>query len=386
MKSVKKLISRLLFTGFVGVVLHANAFAVEQVDVGVVFRFGPEVNSPTAQLYRGIEFAKEEFEKKNKFVKINLTKYSHTTDASSIEKAGKQIVQDKIKYVIGGEMSEEAMILGDQFKGQNMIFISPSASNPRVTENRPNVFRACFSDLQVATELAKYLLSRTDVKSVGVLHNISNPYTDYLTTEFIKAYDRLKDNQNTVKFSDFRYAGENPKFAGAVEKFKSEKVDVVLAFTLQTDLNAFFALASKANFYPVYLGSDGWDTNEALYKNFITDQSNKNFQAVRNTYWHEESKNPGLKAFITNYTKKYGKKPDEWIAITYDAANLLFDSILKAKNKSDVAEVTQILKTTHFKNLATAETFDFDANNSPNKPLYLYEVNKDGIKFLKDVQ
>jgi branched-chain amino acid transport system substrate-binding protein len=363
-----------------------RANAVEQVDVGVVFRFGPELNSPTAELYRGIEFAKDEFEKKNKFIKINLVKYSHTTDSASIEKAGKQIVQDKIKYVIGGEMSEEALTLGDQFKGQDLIFITPSASNPRVTEGRPNVFSACFSDLQVATELAKYALSLKNVKSVGVLHNVSNPYTDYLTTAFIKAYDALKDNQNTVKFSDFRYAGENPKFEGAVEKFKTENVDLVLAFTLEADLDGFYAAATKANFNPDYLGSDGWDTNEALYKKFITNQTNKSFKAVRNTYWHEESKNPGLRTFISEYQKKYGKKPDEWIAITYDSAMLLFNSIQKAKNKNDVKEVNQILSSTQFKDLATAENFHFDANHSPVKPLYLYEVSKDGIKFVKGVE
>ena len=360
-----------------------SAHAVDEVSVGVVFRFGPELHSPTAQLYRGIEFAKQQFEKKNKFIKINLIKYSHGTDAASIEKAGKQIVQDHVKYVIGGEMSEEAMILGDRFQGQDMIFISPSASNPRVTENRPQVFRACFSDLQVATHLARYVLSRKDVHSVGVLHNISNPYTDYLTTEFMKAYDRFKDNQNDVKFNDFRYAGENPKFAGAVEKFKNEKVDLVLAFTLQPDLDSFHELAAKANFYPIYLGSDGWDTNETLYKKFVEGQPNKSFRAIRNTYWNEQSKNPGLKTFLTEYTKEYGKKPDEWIAITYDTAMILFDSIAKAKNKNEVKEVTEILKTTHFKNLATAETFEFDANHSPTKPLYLYEVSKEGVKLLK---
>jgi ABC-type branched-subunit amino acid transport system substrate-binding protein len=186
-----------------------------------------------------------------------------------------------------------------------------------------------------------------------------------------------------VKFSDFRYGGDNPKFASAVEKFENEKVDLVLAFTLEPDLDAFYELAAKANFYPLYLGSDGWDTNDSLYQKFVTNQPNKGFRAIRNTYWNEESKNPGLKTFIADYHKKYGKKPDEWIAITYDTATILFDSILKAKNKNDPKEVTQIMKTTQFKNLATAETFEFDANNSPNKPLYLYEVSKDGIKFVK---
>ena len=357
-----------------------TSFAVEVVKVGLAFKFGPTINNSADPVYQGILFAKEQFEKKNKFIKIELVKYSFTPEQSTREKVAQQVIADHVKFVVGGLLSEEAMALGDQFKGHDILFITPTSSNPRVTSaDKPNVFRVCFSDDQVAEALAKYVLSQTQMKSIGVLHNTSDAYTDYLTTEFLKQYDHLKDNQNQVKFSEFRYAGEKPKFSSAVEKFKRDQVDTVVAFTLQDDLEGFFAAAQKAQFHPLYFGSDGWSANETLEKM-------KGFKAIRNAYWYQESKAPAVKNFVKEYEKANHVKPDSVNAIAYDSMMVLLDSVLKAKNKQSVSEVAGILKASHFHDLVTSEHFEFNEHHSPNKTLYLYQVDNNGSKFLKGIE
>lgn len=357
----------------------SSALARETVKVGVGLRFTPELNSFASSLYRGIEYAQQVFQSQGRLVQIELVKYPHKSGHDSVDQAAHKALEDKINYVIGGEMSDEAFAFAENFHNSKTLLMTPTASNPLLTAGNPLVFRACFSDDQVALLMAKYVASLKHVKVVGVLHNTSNAYSDYLTNAFLDEFEKLNRGKNAVTVNEFRYAGEQPDFKGTVDKFKSENADLVVAFTLQEALKAFVQLAQKAAFQPIYIGSDGWGTNESLTKALPS------FKGIRNSYWMEDSKAPTVHAFKTGFEKKYGTKPDAWNAIAYDAAMALFEGIAKAKNPHDPSEVAEVLHSMTFKDGASATSIKFNHHNTAVKPFYLYEVSQSGSKLVKEM-
>ena len=353
-----------------------TSLAAEPIKVGIALRTTPELNSFADSLIQGIEFAKLAFEKKNPDVKFELVKYSHKSGHDSVDEAAQRIIKDKVRFVLGGEMSDEAFALSENFQGKKILLITPTASNPLLTAGKPYVFRTCFSDGQVAKQLAKYVNDLNGIHSIGVIHNTSNAYSDHVTTSFL---EKLIDLKNKTPITEFRYASEQPDFKSAVERFKAAKVDLVVAFTLQESLKAFHQLATRAGMNPLYIGSDGWGTNESILKAI------PNFKGVRNAYWHEESKFPASVEFKTDFAQKYATKPNAWDAAGYDAAYVLFEAIAKAKQHDDVDEVTEILRTNTFKNTVTSSSVKFNLRNTLVKPLYLYEMNQGEVKFVKEI-
>ena len=355
---------------------HAFAHESSSIKVGVALRGSPELNSFADPLNKGIEYAKEVFEKNNPHFKIELIHYPHKSGHDSVDQAAQKIIKDKVHFVIGGEMSDEAFALSENFEKQQILLFTPTASNPLLTAGKPAVFRGCFSDDQVAKQLAKYVMGLKNIHSIGVIHNTANAYSDYLTTSFL---EKMEEDKNTKPIHEFRYASEEPNFQNAVQQFKTAQVDLVVAFTLQESLKSFHQLASKAGMAPLYLGTDGWGTNESLLKNM------GNFHGIRNAYWHEESKLPAVLAFKAGFQKKFSAPPNAWNAIAYDSAYVLFEAISKAKEPRQIEEVIEILRKTHFKNSITANSIQFNLKNTIKRPLYLYEVKNNEIKFLKEV-
>ncbi len=356
------------------------AYSAETITVGVALRFGPEVNSSVEALYQGIEFATSSFNRSQGALHVELKKYSYTADSKSIEAAAKKIKKDGIRYVIGGEMSDEAFTLLEQFKNSNILFMTPTASNPRITDGQPLAFRMNFSDDQVALRLAHYVSEIKDLGAIGVLHNTANSYSDYLTLEFLKQLGKEKNVMpETVEFS---YATEHPDFQTAVKKFKDRKVSWVISFVMVSELEAFYAQAAKESFFPKYLGTDGWGSNELAFEKLVQAQKIKKFDGVHAIYWQKESKTQANLKFLEQFGREYNHAPDSSSAIAYDTGSVLYQALTLSKNRSDPKEVAQILSTHAFTELLTSPNLKFDAHHAPIKELFLYEVNSKGLKFI----
>lgn len=349
----------------------------ETVKVGVALRFAPEKNSFAGSLYEGIELAAKEFNEKSD-TKVELIKYAHKEGHDSLSAASRKILNDKTRFVLGAEMSDDAFVLAEDFQGKDTLLMTATASNPLLTAGRPNVFRTCFTDDQVADLFAKYVASLKGAKVIGVLHNTANAYSDYVTSLFLETLEKLKPGK--FEIHEFRYATEDPKFDSAVAQFKKAGATTVVAFTLLEALKNFETLAQKAGYDPQFVGSDGWGPTENLMKAI------PGFDGIRNEYWNESSKSAAVTKFKAAFQKSYGRAPNGWNAAAYDSAQILFESIAKAKNHSDVNEVGNLIREGNFQNVVTASSIKFSRNNSPKKPLYLYGIKSNKAQFLKAVE
>lgn len=349
----------------------------ETVKVGVALRFAPEKNSFAGSLYEGIELAAKEFNEKSE-TKVELVKYSHKEGHDSLDDISNKILKDKIHFVLGAEMSDDAFAIAESFQGKDVLLMTATASNPLLTAGRPNVFRTCFTDDQVADLFAKYVAGLKNAKAIGVLHNTANAYSDYVTNAFLDALEKARPGK--FEIHEFRYATEQPKFDTAVQQFKKAGASIVVAFTLQEALKSFEALARQSGYDPQYIGSDGWGPTDNLLKAI------PGFNGVRNEYWNESSKSPSVTKFKASFQKAYGRAPNGWNAIAFDSAQVLFESVAKAKNHNDVTEVAGLIREGNFPNVVTANSIKFSRNNSPKKPLYLYEIKSNKAQFLKAVE
>ena len=379
MKNGKYLIATLLF------LCAAKSFAATKtLTVGVAFRFNDAYNNTVRSLMSGIETAKTEFEKDHPEIKIQLKVVPHGADLASVNTAADKIIADKIPAVIGGEMSEEAIVFGDRLGSKQIVFFTPTSSNPKVTDNKPFVFSACFSDRTVATEMARYMKENLKPTALGVIQNISSPYSDYLSSRFAETFSRMtvqnpKDRPPVLVEKVLRRTLD---FSKQIKKFKEANVSHVAIFSHDADVIQFVVQAEEQKFFPVYMGSDGWGSNQYVYGKFVKDSKNgAKFIAIRNSYWKEDAEQPILKRFKAAYKRQFNRDAEAWSAVAFDTAWLLFGAMAKVKDPSNGDEIRQELKRTSGVPLVTTDNFSFGESNSPKKDLYLYRISQAGIQY-----
>jgi branched-chain amino acid transport system substrate-binding protein len=361
-------------------------FASEKtLNIALIFRFNDKFNGTILSLDRGLELAKKEFEKKHN-VKINYKKYPHDEKLTSVIDATGKALKDGHFIIIGGENSDEAMAISEVIKDKKVILMTPTSTNPKVTLEHPYNFRASISDDKVAEKIAEFVLKELKGKRIGVLHNVSYPYSDYLSKRFIHRFNELIETSQGYgderpRLVEQKVVRNQTDLAKEVKFFKDQGVTHQIVLSFNSDLLRFYSEASSQGFNPKYIGSDGWGLSEAIFKAVQGNKFANTFEAYRNVYWNGTDTSKVNTAFKVNYKKAYGEEANPWSAIAYDSLTIIGESALDVKTELDGESLKNALKKYEGKKLLTSELFTFDQNNTPNKDIIIYRIDKKGIGF-----
>lgn len=359
----------------------------KSIDIGLIFRFDDKFNKTTQSLMNGFQLARDQFNKKNS-IQIHYKLYSHNETTQSVIKATKKALADNVKILIGGENSDESLAIARTIRNKDVVLITPTSTNPSVTLNNLNVFRTCFSDDDVADKLAELIHNKFKSKIIGILHNVSYPYSNYLSK-------RIKGKLEELNSQSLNFSKTKPKiftqkvirnqkdFSKEVKFFKSNNIEHMVILSFQSDLLRFYAEAVKKKFFPIYIGSDGWGSNDSIFQRMGEKGLNRTkFQAYRNIYWKKDNTSRNNQLFIKKYQDRFQHSPDAWSAIAYDTAKIVFQAIEDNKTSS----LLRNLKDLKIKNLLTTESFEFARNNSPNKDLHIYRIDSVGVHFYETIK
>lgn len=360
--------------------------ALKEINVALIFRYNDKFNGTTAFLDKGLELAKRDFEKSGKF-KVRYTRYSHNEKLVTVIEATQKALLDGHQVIIGGENSDEAVAIAETAKGKNVVIITPTSTNPKVTAGRPYVFRTCVSDDKVADKLAQFVFSNEKPMSIGILHNVSYPYSDYLSKRFSQKIRELIDNSSTnqsqrPKVVERKIIRNQMDYSQEIKAFKEQGISHLILLSFQSDLLRFHSQAVHGGLNPIYIGSDGWGLNEGVQKQIIKDKKEGTiFVGLRNVYWNETSSSKANELFKTSFKSHFNQPANAWAAIAYDTATVLFKSFSSINGELNGEKLRNSLKSFKGRGLLTTENFTFDENNTPTQDVVIYRIDNKGIGF-----
>jgi len=357
------------------------------LNVGLVLRlddkFNGQFNETVSAMAEGIETARALFESLHPGVRIKLHRYPHGKDLESVVAAADRLIRDKIPAAIGGELSEEAFVLRDKLGPRKIVFITPTGSNPAITENQPYAFRACFSDRFVASGLAAFTIDRLKPRAVGLIHNVSSAYTDFLGRQFLETFgERMSKSATPVPIYAEKVVRDTMDFGASIRRFIENRVTHVVMPTHQSDLLRFALQAADQGFFPVYVGSDGWGSNEQVLAKLVKHPAHgAKFMAFRNSYMNENADAKMARMFRERYESMHTHRPTAWSAVAFDAAWVLFTAMESTAEPRTGDSIRDALLGIKGLQLVTSESFSFGPDNSPRKDLHIYRLDKDGSHY-----
>jgi branched-chain amino acid transport system substrate-binding protein len=252
---------------------------------------------------------------------------------SSAAVAQKLITQNNVLALVGANASRNAIPAAAIAEDAKVPMISPWSTNPKTTEGKRYVFRACFIDPFQGRVVAKFAMDQLKAKKAAVLYDVASEYNKGIAEFFKKTLEEA--GGQVVSFET--YTTGDKDFSSQLTKIKNAGPDVLFLPNYYSEVPLQVQQAHKLGITIPMLGSDSWGSEE-LIKLGGKDMEGLFFS----THYAPDIATPVAKKFIDGYKAKYGSTPDDVAALTYDSFGLLFQAI-KSAGKLDRQAVRDAL-------------------------------------------
>jgi branched-chain amino acid transport system substrate-binding protein len=285
--------------------------------------------------------------------KIKLIAYDDQGKQQEATTAVTRLIQQDHAVAVIGEVASSLSIAGGQVAQRlGVPMITPSSTNAQVTAIGNMISRVCFIDPFQGYVGAKFATGTLHLKKAGVLYNRAQAYSVGLKDDFKKAFEKLG---GTITGEQAYGNGDND-FTAQLSALRDGSPDFLYVPGYYTEVVNIARQARKLGLNVPMIGGDGWVSDElknagdALNGCYFSDH-----------YAHEDPR-PEVQDFLKKYQAKYGRTPDSMAALGYDAANLLFNAMERAKSLSGQDLAAAINSTKNFKGVTGTITIDAERN------------------------
>jgi len=277
-------------------------------------------------------------------------------DRGSPEEAARltaKLIDDyKVVAVIAGGTSGNSRAAAPKAQSSHIPLISPSSTDPAVTQTGDYIFRACFVDSFQGEAMASFAANTLKAKRAAILFDFNSPYgrglTEFFEISFAKLGGEIVNKQS--------YTQGDSDFKGQLSSIKAAEPDVIYIPGYYGEVALIAKQARAIGLQQPLLGGDGWDAPElwqlggdALNGSYMT------------THYSVGDPSPAIQAFVEGYKQRYGNLvPDAHAALAYDAARLLFDAITRAATTDSPPLRDALANTKDFAGVTGMITMDAD--------------------------
>jgi branched-chain amino acid transport system substrate-binding protein len=297
---------------------------------------------------------------------------SQCSPEAAVSAANKVIDQDGVKFIIGEVCSSASIPVSEIVTDKEVLQISPTSTNPSVTvdedgNTKPTVFRACFIDPFQGSVAAKFAMDSLNAQTAAVFLDQGNDYVRGLAEVFINEFSAM-GGQVVVEES---YTAEDQDFSAILTKVKDANPDVLYMPDYYSTVNLIAAQAQERGIEAALMGGDGWDSSDL------------DLSVVEGGYYTNHFSPDDTRAivqdFVSKYNDEYGSTPDALAALAYDAANILFQSMVEAESTTEPLEVASAMESGSFP--VVSGDISYDEFHNPVKAAVVLKVEGGEIMY-----
>ena len=329
MKQRTQIILAIIGLSVLGIFLYFNYSShtasekhmVKKVELGVIQPLTGELGNFGKTVLNGIYMAIDDFQDRNPNIQISLhVEDSQAKAAVAISALRKLRDVDNVSIIIGSLTSSATLAMAPIANRSHILLMSPTASNPSLSNAGPYFYRVWTSDSFDGRVAAEYVRNELSLAKVGILY-LNNDYGVGLKDVFSSTFTNLGGQ---VLFTE-GYLDQQADFRTALVKVKNMNLDGLYlpgqpqgigrilkqAKELGIALKAFSCVAAEDQEFLRIAGN-------AAHGLFFTAPA-----------FDMASDRPKIKAFVEEYSRRFSEKPDTHAIHGYDAAAIILSGIEK---------------------------------------------------------
>ena len=304
-----------------------------------------------------------------------ITEDNQSKQGESATIVKKLISRDEVIALLGevaSGRSLEAAPIAQNFK---IPMISPSSTNPRVTEMGSYIFRVCFIDPFQGTAMAKFAQSSLHLKKVALLTSVSSPYSVGLAKYFKETFAAI-GGEITI---EQKYSEGDKDFKAQLTAIKAAHVDGIFVPGYYTEAALISKQARELELsYPIF-GGDGWEAPQLI------EIGGKAMEGTfYSTHYSPENSSPGVQSFVRKFRARFADEtPDAMAALGYDSAMVLADAIKRAGTTDHSKLRAAIAATKNYDGVTGLTTID--SHRNATKSAVVITVKDGQFKFVESI-
>jgi branched-chain amino acid transport system substrate-binding protein len=260
---------------------------------------------------------------------------------------------EKVVAVIGEVASSLSLAGGRVAQRRKIPMISPSSTNPKVTEIGDYIFRVCYIDPFQGRVMALFARNHLKIDKIAILRDVKNDYSIGLADAF-KAALTGAGGSVVVEQS---YSQGDTDFSAQLTAIKGSAAQAIFVPGYYSEVGAIARTAQRLGLKLPLLGGDGWDAPDLV--KIAGDALNGSYYA---NHFAPDVATPKAQKFVADFTARYGQPPTGLGALGYDAAAVLVDAMKRAKAIEPAAIRDALAETKGFETVTGQITFDASRN------------------------
>lgn len=287
----------------------------------------------------------------------------------------KLVTASNVEALIGENSSNQSLAAAPIAQTSGVPMISPSSTNPKVTEKGEYIFRVCFTDPLQGKALAAFVRNELKLDTAAILIDRKSDYSVGLGSFFRKEFEAVGGKI----VAEQSYSGGDSEFRPQLTTIRAASPQALFIPGFYTEVGQIAIQARDLGLTIPLVGGDGWDSAAVI---------EIGGKAIEGSYFSDHYFNgdtrPVVQKFVAEYSKRHGRKPEANAALGYDALRIWAAAATRAGSLDKKAVRDQIAQTKGYEGVAGTITMGPDRN--PIKPLAMIKIENGQMNFAGWVQ
>jgi branched-chain amino acid transport system substrate-binding protein len=282
----------------------------------------------------------------------------------------KLITGNDVMALIGENSSNQSLAAAPIAQSNGVPMISPSSTNPAVTEKGEYIFRVCFTDPYQGKALASFVRNELKLDTAAILIDKKNDYSVGLGGVFRKEFEAAGGKI----VAEQSYTGGDTEFRPQLTTIRAQSPQALFIPGFYTEVGQIAIQARDLGLNVPLVGGDGWDSpvviqigGKSIEGSYFSDH-----------YFVGDSR-PVVQTFVAEYKRRHGDNPPATAALGYDALKIFAESTRRAGKLDRKAIRDQIATTKDYQGVSGTITMGADRN--PIKPVAMIKIENGQMNF-----
>ncbi len=302
-------------------VLSGSLFAAVTIKLGVAGAHSGDLASYGLPTVKAAELVVKEINAKGGILgrQVELLVEDDVCKPEVATNTATKLVSQKVDVVIGHIFSGATKAALGIYKDAKVVAISPSATNPDLTQSGqyPNFYRTIASDDAQALLEVNFAIGKLKVKKIAVLHD-KGDYGKGLA-EYAKKFIEESKKATVVLFEGVTPGAVD--YSAVVQKIKRSGAEAVIFGGYHPEASSIVSQMRKKDMKIPFISDDG------VKDDTFIKVAQKYAEGVYATGPKDTSKNPLAIAAIEAHKKAYGADPGAFFLNAYAAAQAILAAI-----------------------------------------------------------
>ncbi len=283
----------------------------------------------------------------------------------------KLVTSDDVNVLIGENSSSQSLAAAPIAQSNGIPMVSPSSTNPTVTEKGDYIFRVCFTDPLQGKALAAFVRNQLKLDKAAILIDQKSDYSVGLAGVFRKELEAA-GGKVVVQQS---YSAGDSEFRPQLTAIRAAAPQVLFIPGFYTEVGQIAIQARDLGIDIPLVGGDGWDSPVVIQIGG---------KAMEGTYFSDHyfvgDSREVVRKFAAEYRKRYGgQNPEANAALGYDALHVWAGAARRAGSLDKKAIRDQIAATKDYDGVSGRITMGPDRN--PIKPVAMIKIENGQMNF-----